>query len=95
VPAEEGARSEASEWDLRERREREEEEGVREAGHRMPPFPLPRHPPSWPLRKRSRKSGGGFPLPFRCNFLGALYCFCDKPRRRAKGGGGCNEPPAD
>jgi len=42
-------------------------------------------PPSWPLWKGSRESGGGFLLSFLCEFFGALYRFWAMPGQRAKG----------
>jgi hypothetical protein len=49
-PAEDDAQSEASEWELRELRERDEEQ--RQEAEEQPLFLLT--PPSWPLREKSR-----------------------------------------
>jgi len=54
VPPEEDAQSELSEWELRERNEREEARS-REAEELDAEVEVPR-PPSWPLRKRSRET---------------------------------------
>jgi hypothetical protein len=96
VPAlvEEDAQCEVSEWELRERREREgewrlEAEELGDQGEEqaaVPPYALLH----WPLRKRSRAAGSGFPLSFLCisilcHFLGALYIFLGQARTEGKG----------
>jgi len=63
-----GLSSEASECELRERREREEARRwvprVRNSS-----CSSPRPPSSWPLRRRSRESGGGFHFSSLYRFL--------------------------
>jgi hypothetical protein len=86
-PAEEDVLSETSEWELRERSERDEERRqeaeVRDAEVEEPLF-LPR-PPSWHPQKRSRKRG---PLSFCssfCYFFGAISIFMGQARAEGKG----------
>jgi len=75
VPAEEDAQSEASEWELREQREREEERGAeaeRLGAEVEEPLFLPR--PAFMVSARKR-SENGFGLSFICHFLGAPFIF--------------------
>jgi hypothetical protein len=100
APAEKDAQGEASEWELRERREREEERRAEaeELGTEVeePQFPHARFPGI-----RRREVGGGslsFVFLLCCFFVNALFPWCDFYLFRTGLGGGqweaCNAPPS-
>jgi hypothetical protein len=88
APVEEDARSEASEGELRERRERKRrgEQRLRSWGPRSRNRCFSPRLPSWHLQKRSR---GGAMLSFVLSFVISLVQFLpqswDRPGRRARG----------
>jgi hypothetical protein len=88
APPEDGAQGEASEWGLRERREREEErrQEAEMLGTEDEERPLFLPTPSFMASAEEEGGAGGvFPLSLLCSFLGALSSSWDRPGRRAKG----------